>query len=239
MLGRRPRTGRLNIENRIPPLAAGHPFLRPAPDLSPAAQKRRNLSRGLSSLLVAALHVLLFFALVIVFHPFDNKPRTIKETILYLSTPGQQTDAPPVHAITPEIPNATAPVITTAPITPPKPVLDDRNTAPVTPGDILGAVGRELACSAGSWEHLTARERAVCGGVPWRGVKLPNGNIVMLPPSVMPRLKEGRDNGFTLNSGADRMQRDIQMGNNPANNGCPIMQQRPCTHVTPNWDGPQ
>jgi hypothetical protein len=239
MLERRTRTGRLNIENRITPLAASHPFLRPAFDLTPADQRRRRLSRALSTVLVAALHVLLFFALVIVFHPFDNKPRSIKETILYLSSPGIQDNAPPVHAITPEVPNASAPIITVAPITPPKPVLDDRNTAPVTPGDILGAVGRELACSAGSWEHLTARERAVCGGAPWRGMRLPNGNLVMVPPSLLPRLKQVPDNGLTLNSGADKMQRDLQTGQNPALGGCPIVQQRPCTHVTPNWDGPQ
>lgn len=229
----------MNIENRMTPLAAGHPFLRPATDLTPADQRRRRLSRAVSTVLVVALHVLLFFAMVIVFHPFDNKPRTIKETILYLSSPGIKDNAPPVHAIVPEVPNASAPVITTAPITPPKPVLEDKNTAPVTPGDILGAVGRELACSAGSWEHLTARERAVCGGAPWRGVRLPNGNLVMVPPSQLPRLKAAPDNGYTVTTGADRIQRDTQMGNNPANNGCPILQQLPCTHVTPNWDGPQ
>jgi hypothetical protein len=229
----------LNIENRITPLAAGHPFLRPAPDLSPAAQRRARLSRAISTVLVAGLHVLLFFAMVIVFHPFDNTPRTIKETILYLSSPGIKDDAPPVHAITPDVPNATAPIITTAPVTPPKPVLEDRATAPVTPGDILGAVGRELACSAGSWEHLTARERQVCGGVPWRAMRLPNGNLVMVPPANLPRLRAAPDTGYSLNNGADRVQRDIQMGNNPANNGCPILQQMPCTHVTNNWDGPQ
>jgi hypothetical protein len=227
----------LNIENRITPLA--HPFLRPVRDLTPADQRRQRLARAVSTVLVAALHVLLFFALVIVFHPFDNPPRSIKETILYLSSPGLQNDAPPIHAITPEVPNASAPVITTAPITVPKPELDDNNTRPLTPGDILGAVGRELACSAGSWEHLTARERQVCGGVPWRGMRLPNGNLVMVPPANLPRLKAAQENDFTVNTGADRIQRDVQMGNNPANNGCPILQQRPCTHVTPNWDGPQ
>lgn len=231
----------LNIENRITPLAAGHPFLRPVPDQSPAAQRRRALSRATSTALVVLVHIAIFFGMIITFRPFDNPSKRLVETFLYLSAPGNTKDAPPVQMINPEVPRLGAPVITTAPpiIVPKPPVLDDRNTRPVTPGDILGAVGRELACSAGNWEHLTGPERQVCGGVPWRAMRLPNGNLVMVPPANLPRLREAPDTGFTLNSGADRIQRDLQNGQNPANNGCPILQQMPCTHVVPNWDGPQ
>lgn len=230
----------LNIENRLIPLAAGHPFLRPVPDMSPAAQRRRALSRVTSTALVVLLHVALFFGMVIVFHPFQNKPRSVQETIFFLTTAGNSKDAPPVRMITPDVPNNGMPTISIAPDTVPKPLPpEDRNGRPVSPGDILGAVGRELACAPGNWEHLTGAERQVCGGAPWRGMRLPNGNLVMVPPANLPRLKQAPDTGLTLNNGADRIQRDVQMGNNPANNGCPILQQMPCTHVTPNWDGPQ
>jgi len=239
---RETRTDRqpLNIENRMTPLAAGHPFLRPAPDMSPAAQKRRAMSRATSWILVALVHVAIFFGMVITFHPFENKPRSVTETFFYLSAPGNTKEAPPVQLVSPEMPNNGPPTITVAPaIVPKPPELDDRNTRPVTPGDILGAVGRELACSAGNWEHLTGPERQVCGGAPWRAMRLPNGNLVMVPPASLPRLKQAPDTGFSLNGGADRIQRDLQNGQNPANNGCPILQQMPCTHVTPGWDGPQ
>ncbi len=222
----------LNIETQITPIA--HPFLRPVTQLTPAQRRQRAVSRAVSWMLVALLHILLFFGIVITFRPFTERNRPLVETILTLPMPGN--NAPPLHIVNPVLPNNNPPVILSAPITLPRPppVLDERNTRPVTPGDILGAVGRTLACSAGSWEHLTAPERAACGGVPWRAMRLPNGNLVMVPPSQLPRLKEPPpDTGFDINSGADRQQRDIQNGQNPANNGCPILQQMPCTHVTP------
>jgi hypothetical protein len=95
-------------------------------------------------------------------------------------------------------------------------------------------VGRELACSAGSWEHLTSVERARCGVYPWRGIKLPNGSLVMVPKNVLPRLKEAPPpTEFTLNTGADRIRGDVQAGMTPGQGGCPILQNTPCVHVTP------
>jgi hypothetical protein len=100
-------------------------------------------------------------------------------------------------------------------------------------------VGRELACSAGSWEHLTSAERERCGygrsgGYPWKGARLPNGTIVMIPRSVLPRLPEAPpDTGFAVNTGADRIQSDVQRGVIPGQGGCPILQNTPCIHVSP------
>jgi hypothetical protein len=101
------------------------------------------------------------------------------------------------------------------------------------PGDILGAVGRELACSAGSWEHLTMTERQRCGLYPWRGVKLPNGSLVMIPRSMLPRLKDTPETEFSVNSGSDRVQADVRSGIIPGQGGCPILQNTPCLHATP------
>jgi hypothetical protein len=98
---------------------------------------------------------------------------------------------------------------------------------------VLGAVGRELACSAGSWEHLTMVERQRCGLYPWRGVKLPNGNLVMLPTTVLPRLKEAPNTEFNVNSGADQVAAQTRSGVIPGQGGCPILQNTPCLHATP------
>ena len=216
------------------PLA--HPFLRPAAALAPPDLRRKNAARATSWALVGLLHVFLFFFLVITFRPFADRNRPLVETLLLLpSFNGDQSKD--VHAIRPDVPNTNPQTITTAPIIlprilPPPPDLGDK---PLAPGDILGAVGRELACSAGSWEHLTGPERQRCGGMPWRGMRLPNGSLVMVPPSQLPRLKDAPPQQFDIVTGQDRNQRDLQIGQIPGQGGCPIVQQLPCTHVTPEY----
>jgi hypothetical protein len=119
-------------------------------------------------------------------------------------------------------------------IKPPTIIPDEKNKeGEGAPTDILGAVGRELACSAGSWEHLTSAERARCGVYPWRAVKLPNGSLVMVPRNVLPRLRDAPETEFSVNSGTDRIHSDVQAGIIPGQGGCPILQNIPCTHVTP------
>jgi len=219
-------------------IALTHPFLRPGTSpLGAAEQRRRAVSRTTSTVLVAALHVLFFFAFVFGMRPFDWRSRPIIETMLILPTSGnnEQRDRAinpiPMTAISP---NAAAPPIT---IPKPPPIHEDQNNpgAP-SPTDVLGAVGRELACSAGSWEHLTMVERQRCGLYPWRGVKLPNGTLVMIPRGVLPRLKEAPDTEFTINTGADQLRAQMQAGIAPGSqDGCPILQNTPCMkHVTPN-----
>jgi hypothetical protein len=55
----------------------------------------------------------------------------------------------------------------------------------------------------------------------------------MIPPNVLPRLKEAPDTQFTVNSGSDRIHTDVQAGIIPGSGGCPILQNTPCVHVTP------
>jgi hypothetical protein len=219
-------------------IALTHPFLRPGTSpLGAAEQHRRAVSRTTSSVLVAALHVLFFFAFVLGMRPFDLRSRPIIETILILPTSGnnEQRDRAvnpiPMTAISP---NAAAPPIT---IPKPPPIREDeKNPGAPQPTDVLGTVGRELACSAGSWEHLTMVERQRCGLYPWRGVKLPNGTLVMIPRNILPRLKEVPDTEFSVNTGADQLRAQVQAGIDPAQqDGCPILQNTPCLkHVTPN-----
>lgn len=207
-----------------------HPFLRPT-----AGRRPEKISSSVSTLLVVVLHVLFFFLFVISVRPFDMRNRQIVETILELSAPGNNARR---DLDDPELANA-PPRMLSAPITvvKPPPIIIDKfdDGKSVAPGDILGAVGRELACSAGSWEHLTSTERARCGLYPWRGMKLPNGSLVMVPSSVLPRLREVPDSELGVVSGAVQIQRDRETGQQPGMGGCPILQNTPCLHVTPGY----
>jgi hypothetical protein len=166
----------------------------------------------------------------------SSKP--IVETFLLMPPPGN--NRPQQRPINPQpvfnaAPNIEAPPLYIAKPPPIPPKDQDKTGTSGQPTDILGAVGRELACSAGSWEHLTSAERARCGFYPWRGVKLPNGSLVMIPRSVMPRLPDAPETEFSVNSGADRMQSDLLKGTSSAGpGGCPIMLNTPCLqHVSP------
>jgi len=230
-------SGLAGLANEI---ALTHPFLRPGTTPQGAGeQRRKNLSRTTSWVLVALLHVLFFFSFVIGIRPFDMKNRTVVETILTLSTAGNnQRDRQIVNPI-PLVNNA--PRMLAPPITIPKPppIKEEQQNPPAAgqgPVDVLGAVGRELACSAGSWEHLTAAERERCGFInryPWRGMKLPNGSLVMVPTSILPRLKDVPQSEFSVNTGADSLRAQTQAGITPGQGGCPVLQQTPCLHATP------
>ena len=205
-----------------------HPFLRPGS--GPAEFRRTNVGRAISWAAVAALHVLMFTALVITIRPFENFRRPVIETILMFPSRGLNPDAPPLRTVDPDVQSTAPPMFTTAPLLIPKPVVppDSEGKTTATPGDILGAVGRELACSAGSWEHLSKAERTACGGIPWRGMRMPNGSLVMIPQGVLPRLREPPpDEGIRV-TGNEQMQRDLQTGRTPGLGGCPILQHTPC-----------
>ena len=227
----------MTIDTSFAPSLPGltHPFLRPGHSRSPAEQRRDAAKRVTSWVLVGILHVFVVLSFVISIHPFSEKGRPMVEMLLML--PANNNNSQPHPEPDPELINKAPPMISSAPLIIPKipPIVqpDQAHSAP-TPGDILGMVGRELACSPGSWEHLTVKERDVCGGAPWRAYRTPQGSLVMIPPSQLPRLKQPPPPEFTLNTGADKMQRDLQNGQDPAMGGCPIMQNTPCVHVTPN-----
>jgi len=197
------------------------------------------MSRTTSTVLAVALHVLFFFFFVFSVHPFDMRSGQIVETFLTLAPHGNnQSDKnlvvpQPVVVAPPRLEAAPIIIPKPPPIVPEKP--RDQTGAPGAPGDVLGAVGRALACSAGSWEHLSSAERARCGVYPWRAARLPNGNLVMVPANILPRLKEAPDTQFSVNTGADRVQSDLQKGITPGQpGGCPIMLNTPCLqHVSP------
>ncbi len=213
-----------------------HPFLRPVRDRSPAEQRRDAIKRVTSWILVGMLHVLVVVSFVISIHPFSQKGRPMVETLLLL--PSNNSNNRNQERVAPEIPDHAPSTLAAPPLIIPKipPIVQppEQSKSAPTAGDILGMIGRDLACSPGSWEHLTNKEREICGGAPWKAYRAPNGSLVMIPPSQLPRLKQPPPPEFTLNTGADKMQRDLQIGQDPSMNGCPILQNTPCVHVTPN-----
>ena len=218
-------------------LVLTHPFLRPGTrHLGADERRRKNVWRTTSWMLVALLHVIFFFSFVLGIRPFDMRNRTIAETILILPNAGNNQREK--ETLNPQPIISTAPRLIAPPIAIPKPppIVVPKENEPGTgqePVDVLGAVGRELACSAGSWEHLTMVERQRCGLYPWRGVKLPNGTLVMIPRNQLPRLTEAPSQEFNVNSGADQIQAQIRSGVIPGQGGCPILQNTPCLHATP------
>ena len=58
------------------------------------------------------------------------------------------------------------------------------------PGSVMEAIGKELACGAGPWEHLSQAEREACKRNPWKFKKTPKGTIVMDVPEKAPPAEE-------------------------------------------------
>ena len=180
--------------------------------------RRGRLTQTVSWVLVALVHfVLLSMFILSEILPKDDTRKPLPIETMFLLSMLPNTPAPPVKIIKPEVPNATAPIITTAPVvvTPPEPPM----IQPETPADILRAIGQALACGANSFEYLTQGQRDHCPHEPWIPKKLPNGTIVLDAP---PKTAEQPTVHIT---GAEQMRKDLQTG--PA---CPILQQAPCLH---------
>ena len=187
---------------------------------------RRTWSRAISSLLVVLVHLvfLAMFAISVTLPAFHR--RTDMETILLLpSLDGR--NSPQVHMLQPKSESPAPPEIVTAPITLPKPPPPPQNAEkPLTPGDVLRAVGEDLSCQAGSFENLTQNERNHCRHEPWRAARAPNGSLV-LQPTMAPKLVEPPPE-FRI-SGAEAQRRALQ--SSPT--GCPVLLNIPCLNNIP------
>lgn len=190
----------------------------------PTEEERRLLIRRiLCWVLVALIHVILLSAFILDQYRMSRltlKPPT--ETILDL-TKLPQGQSPPIRMIQPEIPHASEPKITTAPVIVVPPPNPDQ-AMPQTPADILKAIGEALSCGAENFENLTQAERARCKREPWVARKLPNGTIVLEAANPSP-FAPPPEPKF---SGADALRRQMQTA--PP---CPIMLNVPCLQTTP------
>jgi hypothetical protein len=173
--------------------------------------------------LVAVVHLAFFVFLTLAQNVQHNRgSRAVLETILFLPAVTGN-NAPKVRIVRPESPSEAPPEIATAPITIPRPPPVESQPQSATPGDILGSVGRALACGAGSYENLNSGERANCRREPWNGRRAPTGALVLDPgprPLELPQAP-----GQLRLSGSESIRRDLQQGGPSA---CPILQNTPC-----------
>ena len=185
--------------------------------------RRRATRRAITWTLVALVHLVFFSMLTLqIYQQQRIGHRTAIETILDLSLL-RNPDAPPVTLVEPTVRDNAPPEVTTAPITitPPKPKTPEQQQAtPAAPGDVLKAIGQELACGAANFENLTDQQRARCRRQPWMQRKMPDGTIVLLAP---PKQLDQQQQPTIQLSGADQLRHDTQ-----TSSPCPLMLQVPC-----------
>jgi hypothetical protein len=185
------------------------------------AERRRILVRdGFALVVVALVHILIFFGLVISLEQVRERQgrRGPIEQFLDLSLL-RQPRATPLNLAQPEDNEQND--VSAKPLTviPPKPpVIEQQPSPPVAePGDVLNSIGRAIACGAGNFEYLTKQQQARCLREPWQGVQMPNGTIVLLAPP-----REAAPGPLEM-TGAEALQRQSQTAPN-----CPIMLNTPC-----------
>ena len=182
-------------------------------------ERRRILIRdAVSWALVAVIHLIMFFSLVISLEQARSRlgTRGAVETMLDL-TLLHRNNAPLVNLSRPDTQKEDRD-ISAKPLTviPPVPVPLLAPSQP-EPGDVLGNVGRYLACGANSFEYLNPAQQARCTRQPWQAVLLPNGSLVL---NALPHLVI-QDTGEDHSGAAELTRRSRQAG-------CPVMLNTPC-----------
>ena len=171
----------MSIENLsdVPLFAA-----RPQPQAAPER-------KAASWIVVGIVHVLIFAVFMTAARMEDVfvQHGSEHETILDL-TGSQDSTTPEVKMVVPQAPVGVPPEIRNLPLPPPvveepqQPLLREGGQEK---GDVLGALGREIACSPGHYENLTEAQRTRCGRIPWQGAMAPNGIIVLNRPPELNR----------------------------------------------------
>lgn len=139
------------------------------------AERERYLKRGGAGIAVAIVHILILIALLTANQIGAFVRPTPKETLLLLPPLQKDQRTKPAFPVVP-VPTTrpvnippTIPIITA----PPPPSTTQK------PGDVMQAIGRELACGAGSYENLSQVQREACRRQPWRFKKNEKGVIVL------------------------------------------------------------
>lgn len=154
------------------------------------------------------------------------------ETILDL-TGSEQDPIPAPKVVIPQASVGVPPEVNSAPV----PIIPPPQDAPppqasqggsTQRGDLLGAIGREIACSPGHYENLTDAERNHCARVPWQGAQMPDGTLVLNRPQGFNRFAPPPKEEFRL-SGADEQRLRTQR----PNTGCPQALNMPCVNQIP------
>lgn len=188
---------------------------------SEAPSARRNMRRAAAWAVVAAIHVVFLSIFMIA----QTLPQLFlhpgSETMILLPQAPGNSNSPSAPTIVPPLPLRGSPEFTPAPITitPPPPVQVEPEGA-ARPGDVLGAVGRDIGCGANSFEYLTSSEQLHCRRIPWHGVMLPNGSIVLDSPQLRSQFAPPPEQRLT---GAEARRQEIDRAPD-----CPLILNLPC-----------
>lgn len=216
----------MNIENLSDvPLFAARPVRRVQPK-----------NRAAAWIIVGCVNLLVFNLFIF----SQNWPDLVRrggpsETTLNLTgvSPSERPDRQQV--ILPDAPSGAPPEVVTQPIIIPPPLVEvqpqPEERGGITAGDLLGAIGREVACSAGNYENLTMTQRSRCGRIPWQGAQLPNGAIVLQIPPPRNRFFEEENSkpAEVRVTGADAQRNRLE----GASDGCPVILNTPCFNRIP------
>jgi len=152
------------------------------------AERERMLKRVTAGIAVVLVHIVILLALFTAGHIAALRHRAQPQEVLLLFPPPAQhtrNNTAPLP-VTPAIlrrEQEEAPKFTIT-VPPPKPEQQQK------PGDVMQAIGKDLACGAGPWEHLSQAEREACKRTPWKFKKTAKGVIVMDTPDKAPALQE-------------------------------------------------
>jgi len=185
------------VDMPLAPMAA-HPLR-----LIREGDRERYLKRGTAWLAVALVHVLFVLALLTAGH-VRQIARVKPHEIFFIIPPARtKVERLPAVEVTPEVRVAPLPQqLNTITLPPPKP----QQALPVPQGDVMQAIGKELACGAGPYEHLTQSQREACRRQPWRFHKNAHGVIVMdtsQPPPPAEEPTSGADEQLHIQQTAD------------------------------------
>ena len=138
------------------------------------AERERYLKRVGAGVAVVLVHILFLLALFTAGHIATLRHKAEPKEVFLLFPPPQlhqhnQVTPLPIPTVVPKEIEAPPPTIT-VPQTKPQ---------EHAPGDVMEAIGKELACGAGPYEHLSQAEREVCKRQPWKFKKTAKGVIVL------------------------------------------------------------
>ena len=155
-----------------------------------AARPARHVApkrRAASWIFVGIVHLLIISVLLTSQHFTDRVRHGAEHETIFNIAGAQDSTRPEVKMVVPQAAVGTPPEMRNLPIVPPPlieqaPLIREEGSEK---GDVLGALGREIACSPGHYENLTQVQRTRCGRAPWQGAMAPDGVIVLnRPPEI-------------------------------------------------------
>jgi len=161
--------------------------------------RERYLKRAGAWLAVALVHVLFIAAILTAGHVRQIVHATPREVFFIFPPLRTQAEHLPPVEVTPSVRLLSVPQrLNTITLPPPRP-----QTPSQSQSDVMQAIGKELACGAGPYEHLTQAQREACKRQPWRFKKNARGVIVMDTAPPPEEQTSGADQQLHIQQTAD------------------------------------